>query len=367
MNLANESEVWAVVGGGNGGIATAGFLALQGRRVRLYTKSERKAKDINAKGGVELEGVINGLGRLEFATTDPHEAIAYAKNIIIVLPSNYHRDTAKRIIPHLEDGQFVLIMPEASCGAIEFRYLIEKSGKKVDVVVGATCNLPYVARSNGSCKCTIMGVKNEVNVAALPASCNDIFINQFKSAFPMFKVCENIIKTSLDNLNAMVHPGPILLNLARVENGGGTKYEHYNDGFTPSVVSLLDKMDAERISIAKAFSLTQRTIKRTVIDMYGCGDESMSLIEVLHNNSSYKGVMLAQSIRERFVLEDVPYSLVAMSSLGKIAGVPTPCIDAVILIYKAILGDELDEGRTLKNLGLEGISKEDFLMYVNGK
>jgi hypothetical protein len=41
-------------------------------------------------------------------------------------------------------------------------------------------------------------------------------------------------------------------------------------------------------------------------------------------------------------------------------------MSAVCTIGRAILGDELDEGRTLRNLGIEGMTVEQILKYVNG-
>ena len=57
--------------------------------------------------------------------------------------------------------------------------------------------------------------------------------------------------------------------------------------------------------------------------------------------------------------------LVPLHALGKVAGVPTPCMDAIITIGRAMMGDEMDEGRTSNALGLDGMTKEQFLNYVN--
>lgn len=75
--------------------------------------------------------------------------------------------------------------------------------------------------------------------------------------------------------------------------------------------------------------------------------------------------MIDDTIHTRYVIEDIPYSLVPLCSLGALAGVPTPCMSAVCTIGKAILGDELDEGRTLRNLGLENMSVDQFLEYIS--
>ena len=57
-------------------------------------------------------------------------------------------------------------------------------------------------------------------------------------------------------------------------------------------------------------------------------------------------------------VEDVPMSLVPISELARIAGVPTPNIDAVIQLTSSIYQrDFRAEGRCAKNLGIEGMSK----------
>ena len=54
-------------------------------------------------------------------------------------------------------------------------------------------------------------------------------------------------------------------------------------------------------------------------------------------------------------LQTVPY----FSELGRIAGVPTPNIDAVIQLTSSIYGKDFRaEGRCARNLGIEGMSKE---------
>ena len=118
---------------------------------------------------------------------------------------------------------------------------------------------------------------------------------------------------------------------------------------------------------AKAYGVEQRTLKRTYIDMYQCGDDSMPLWRLIQNNDGYIGIMNVKSLKERYVLEDIPFSLVAISALGQVAGVPTPCIDAVCTLGYGILGKDLEIGRTAKNLGIDHMTKDDLLSYVTGQ
>ncbi|MPN15544.1 Opine dehydrogenase [bioreactor metagenome] len=175
-----------------------------------------------------------------------------------------------------------------------------------------------------------------------------------------------MLETSIDNLNAMMHAGPMLLNTSRIEAQPHVDYEYYHQGITASVGKFVETMDQERIAIAKELGFHQRTVCAEYIDMYSCGDETTPLYQLVRNNPGYEGIMCAKTLRTRYVLEDIPYSLVPLSVLGKVVGVPTPCMDAIITIGRAIMGDEMDAGRTEEALGLTGMAKDSLLNYIYG-
>ena len=84
------------------------------------------------------------------------------------------------------------------------------------------------------------------------------------------------------------------------------------------------------------------------------------MYEILSQNEDLHGIKGQKSLETRYLMEDVPCSLVALQTLGRIAAVPTPCIDAMIIVGRTLVPGMI-EGRTVKNLGLEGISKEEFI------
>lgn len=359
-------EVWTIIGGGHGGQTFAGHMALLGKRVRLYTHSKEKSDLINKSKEIRLEHAISGVGKLEFATSDMKLAISGATHIIIVLPSIWHNDVEIQMIPYLEDGQFILILPEASCGALSFRKLLIEHGCKKNVIIGAGCDLPYATRSLSPCVCHVHGIKNNVKIAALPSKNNELLKHAFCDSFPYFTICKNVIETSLDNRNALMHPAPVLLNISRIEANPPQSYEYYLEGITPSICNLIEAMDEEINNIAISYGVSHRKIKSNYIEMYGCGDDTMSLCEIIRNNKGYIGIENAKSVRVRNVLEDVPYSLEAIRTLAEISKVETPCINSVISIWKAILKTVLGQGRTVKQLGLNGIDKNGLLKIING-
>ena len=55
------------------------------------------------------------------ASTDIEKVMEGTEIILIVLPSLYHKDMAKKMSPYLKDGQYVVLNPNASLGTVEFR------------------------------------------------------------------------------------------------------------------------------------------------------------------------------------------------------------------------------------------------------
>ena len=57
---------FAVIGAGHGGKAMAAYLALKDYMVNLYNRTYSKIEPIVKMKGIELEGEVNGFGRLNY-------------------------------------------------------------------------------------------------------------------------------------------------------------------------------------------------------------------------------------------------------------------------------------------------------------
>jgi opine dehydrogenase len=358
-------RTWAIIGGGNGGQAMAGHLALLGERVRLFDVFSDTVDAIGRQGGIKVTGAVNGFGPLEFATTDMGQAMEGADVVMIVLPSIYHEEVGKKCIEHLRDGQIVFLHPEASCGALAFKKLLAEAGNTADVTIGAANTLLYSTRILTPGTVDIFGVKHSLYMAALPASRGTRLEETIGSVFPNFVLCPNVLYTSISNNNAMMHPAPTLLNVARIE--AGQDYLYYTEGITPSIGAFVERMDEERIALGGAYGFVMKTLRKSYLDMYNSGDmsDSDSLSALCKKVVAYREIKAQKTLRTRYIFEDVPYSLVALQSLAKVAGVSTPCIDAVVQLAHGMLRGELDEGRTCEALGIAGMTKAGLLRYVS--
>lgn len=360
------SKTWAILGGGNGGQAMAGHLSILGEAVRIYDVVPATVDALNQKGGIQVHHAMEGFGKLEFATGDIGTAMDGADIVMMVLPSIYHESMAKKMVPYLRDGMVVLLHPEASCGAIAFRKVMDDMGCTAKIVLGAAGTLLYSTRIQSHGDVYIYGIKSDVPMAALPASDNQKLTAAISTVLPSFKAVKNVLVTSIGNINAMMHPAPMLLNTARIEADPFVPYEYYHQGLTPSVGKYVEAMDQERIAVAAHLGITLRSIREDYVAMYQCGDKDTPLYQLCKNNPGYEGIMTASTLATRYVLEDIPYSLVAIQALAHTAGVATPCIDAIVQLGRTLLGDKMDEGRTAPALGIDHMDREALLQYVEG-
>lgn len=356
-----EKLRWAILGGGNGGQSLSGHLSLMGFSVRLYDIFPDTVKAINKQGGIAVDGAVEGFGKIEFATTNIAEALDSADIVMIVAPALAHRTIAEHCAPNLVDGQIIFIHPGATCGALEFRKVLEDEGCGAKVIIAEANSLLYACRSPKPGQASIFGIKKELMVAALPANENENVVKMLNAAFPQMYAGTNVMETSLSNPNAMMHPAPTLLNTSLIESGRDWLY--YWDGITPSVGAFVEEMDKERLALAHAFGLDLPSIRKWYKAAYGADGETLS--EVVKRNKAYESVKGQKTLLTRYVLEDIPMGLVPMISFGKKFGIEVIRMETIVKLGELLIGKDLTKGgRTIENLGLAEMSSEDILKFV---
>ncbi len=345
---------FAVLGAGHGGMAMAGHLALMGYRVRLFNRSEQRLMPIMAAGGIELFGVVEGIGKLEIVTANIEEAVTGADVLMVVVPANGHRYMAESVAPYLQDGQVIILNPGRTGGAFEFLQVLKERNVTKDVMLGETQTLLYACRNTNPAQVRIFGIKNSVPLAALPGNQTVDLLKIIRPAFPQFVPGDNVVKTGLDNIGAVFHPTLMVLNAARIESTRG-EFQFYFEGITNAVANVLEKIDAERVAVSAALGTKAMTAREWLYMAYDA--HGKTLYSAIKNNSGYNGIQAPATVDHRYLGEDVPMSLVPIASMGDLLGVPTPTMKHIIEL--AGIMNECDywaEGRTVERMGLANLT-----------
>ena len=358
---------YTVIGAGNGGKAMAAHLALRGFQVTLYNRTPLKVEAIKEMGGIKLEsydGGPYGFGRIHKVTSDPKEAVAEADIIMVVVPSFAHKHIAKKFAPYLQDSQIIVLNPGRTCGAIEFRKILDQNHCKVDVTVAEAETFIYASRSEGPAIARIFKIKNAVPLAALPANRTRYVLDALADAYDEFIDGINVLNTGLNNMGAIFHPALTLLNAGRIESTAG-EFQFYIDGVTPSTARVLEVLDRERVTVATSIGVHARTALEWLHMAYNVQGET--IYDAIQNQSGYYGIKAPNTLNHRYITEDVPMSLVPIASLAKRYGVSVRGIESIIRLACFVHGtDYWRSGRTLDKLGMMGLSVSELTRYVMG-
>jgi opine dehydrogenase len=361
MSILKNKKL-AVIGAGNAGHAFAGHLSKMGYGVNLFDVDSQRIELLKRTGKIKMTGIFTGEYPIELITNSIEKAISGVNVIIVILPTIYHENIARLAAPFLCDDQIVILNPGATGGALEFRAVLSREGCSADVTVAETNTMIYACRAPNVGEVHVFGMKQLVYVATLPSKNASKVIEAIQEAYPQFKAVPNVLHTSLNNTTAMVHPIPMILNAGRVESG--KSFEYYFDGFTPSVSSVVETLDSERLAIGKALGLELPSIVQWYKYRYGVKGEI--LFDTIQKVTEYTGISSPPTLNTRYLFEDIPTGLVPLAYLGKAVGVKTPIMDAAIDLGNALLHRDFRiEGRSLSKLGLSGKGIREIIEFVS--
>src|SRR5215212_1417322 len=327
----------AVLGAGNGGVASAFDFAQHGHEVALYAAEEfgENVVAVDKAGGITASGDLQGFAPVRYAGHDAAEALAGAELVLVVGPAYSTEPLAASAALHLPDGAAVLICPGSCAGAIAFK---RAAGLELDddrYVVGETSTLPYAVRVTEPGVINVfLKLTTGVYLAGLPRSATDRLHGLVKDVWPAVEKADSVFQTTLQNGNPVIHPAVTLLNAGLLERTGGG-FLFYEEGVTDGVGRLIEAVDRERIAIATRLGLT-------ILSEPAIGVRQGYMLEENYSTGystapGFLGIAAQSELDHRYLTEDVGYSLVFLTDLAGRLGVPTPVMDAVITTASVVL------------------------------
>jgi len=357
---------YTVIGAGHGGKAMAAHLAIMDFEVTLFNRTPENIEMIKARGGISLESYETGprgFGKLSLITSDIKKALENADVIMIVVPAFAHREVAILIAPYLRDGQIIIVHPGRTLGALEILHELHEQNCTAQVHVAETQTFIYASRSDGPAQARIFRIKDAVPLAAIPATHTEYVLSVITSAYPQFVDGINTLHTGMNNIGAIFHPTITMFNAGWIESTSG-KFQFYLDGVTPTVARIMEVLDRERVTVASALGVRATTAREWLKMAYNATGEN--LFEAIHNQPGYRGINAPSSLNNRYITEDVPMSLVPITSLGQHYGVSVRGMDSLIrLSCIAHRTDYWRRGRMIEKLGIAHLSVDELTRYVN--
>lgn len=365
--MEKRIESVAVLGAGHGGFAAAADLTARGLQVALHARNPQRLEAIRERGGIEARGVASGVFMPALLTTDVAEAVRGAQLVMLVVPSVAHQHYAGQLAPLLNPELPVFLNPGHTGGGLHFVHELRRAGYRAPVRTCETVTLTYISRKEGPATIGIYSYTKQLGFAAFPGRHAEALFALAHPLYPETVLRSSVLETALTNMNAVFHPPGMLMNTGWIESTGGD-FLFYAQGMTEGVGKVVSAIDAERVAIADALGVPVITFLEA---FYRAGlttkeaMESGSVARACRESAPNRTIRSPQSLDHRYVHEDVGFGLVPFSALGRLAGVPTPAIDAHIYLLSQATGiDYASTGLGLDKLGLEGKQPEALQRYL---
>jgi len=343
----------AVLGGGNGAYAAAADLSQQGHEVRFWRRDAealRNSKTITLKDA-EGERTVT----IASVSPDIGEAVRDAELIVMPDPAFTQSDNAKRLAPHLADGQ-VVFLPPGSFGSYVMARIVRDAGNRADFAFAETGTLPWLTRKHGPTTAAITARATRLPTGVYPARAHDRAFAILKKAFPSVETVEDALSAALMNAGPIIHPPLIFMNAGPLEHF--ERWDIHKEGTQPAIRRVTDALDAERVTVREA--LGYKAPHFPLVDHYRAdGDEWMYgrrvHTKLTDSKDWHEHIVLTE---HRYMREDVEYGLAFLVSVCEWARVPCPVARGLLALGSAVMGRDLRaRGRTLENLGLAGLSR----------
>lgn len=322
-----------VIGNGTLSLSVAAQVAQKG--------DETVYVDVSGEYGLEIDNFeVNVVGVEEYSAlikkvTKNFDSVKYADVIIIAVTASKHQVVLENILPFLHNGQTVVFFP-ACFGAMNFMKAIK--GMNLDITVCEAVSFLYVCSQPDAATINVQAIKNSMKISVSPEEKTDETLSVLSDWFKGLIPAKNFLETSLDNMNITLHPLPVLLNIGAIEKNEKDFY-HYTQGVTQTVGKLMEMIDEERMNIGKSLGVKLTSAYDQLVEYYG----ERNLPSMTEYISSPKGPytdVKGFGLNSRYITEDVPYLLVAASSIAKCCSVETPVIDLTIKLASVIMGTD---------------------------
>lgn len=349
-----------VIGGGSVGIASASDFAEAGHYVTLFDLEHHGGalREIMKHGQIHREGYgPTGNVASPYITFDAQKALDSTEFIFIAAVANRHQELCETIAPYLRDGQVVCFL-NGNCSSILLKRMMGSKKLLVGETVGSYASVRY--RGNGNIWYA-GSVPSPKAVSAFPSQDNEAFVKAVFDVYPCVAYPEasvkNVIEAALNAPNVAVHLVASVVNVAAMERS--SDFRLYRDGLSPAVVKLISAVERERDAVFDAFG-------------YRGGSFAAMMEDCLHFEKAPKphleGFRLTtgpSGVTHRYITEDAFAGNSLLASMGELCGVQTPIIRACIHLASELNGiDFYNDGVTLDNLGLSGLSVEQINEYL---
>ncbi len=344
-----------IVGSGNSASALACYLRHLGYAPVMFVRNETRARRLSELKKIQASGELVGEFEIEVVTC-PQELCQNCGIIFFTTQANDYIDVAERLAPFLGSPHRLILFSSKFAGSLEVSFFLQTQGVNGVTVLETDALFACRAESVGSV--WIRGIKKWTLYSGGINSLTERNRGLLESFFPGLQPAQNVIQRGLTDFGALAHPLTVLLNMNDIDRK--RSFLFYYEGYTEKTVALLESMERDFGRVAEAYGTSLIPAQELLNRYYGCN--TSSLLEAMRTVPNYRFSQSPDRVDSRYLQEDVPYTLIPVRQLARIAGIDTPMLDAVVTMASAVTGQDFEgRGRTLARLGWAGLSHQEIL------
>jgi len=332
----------AILGAGSGGLALASYLKDRKIDFTIWDRSIDKIKQLKKDNniltinGPEIDSK-KGL-QLDCLTNDLKSTIENNKYFFIITPGIAHEDIPEKIKNYISEKKVFILMPGRTYGGVAFKERLGDAKKFVDVY--ETQTILHASRLKENIL-DIFGEKKDIYYSAFEGS-NEEDKEFLKKIIPKMEYVDNYYTVTLNNVGAMLHPLPAVLNISRIEHK--EPYFHYGKGISPLISNFIEGMDQERKKICEV--LGAKFISTHYWLELEYGSKGRDLYESIQNNNSYSKIKGPEDIKHRYIFDDLITGLVPLYKTAVKHHICVKKIEAFLKFASFLFNyDFIEEGR----------------------
>jgi len=236
-------------------------------------------------------------------TDSLEELIQCAQYIFIVTPAKVHEEIAFLLEDLLDPDYHVIILyPGRTYGSLAFynnmRFKFDKIYETQTIL--HACRLEY---NN-----LIIRGRKEFVFYSTPFTASQEQLDFIGEIFPDLKFDRDYPGITLNNMGALLHPIPLVLNGTRVESG--EEFDFYSDGLTNKVIDYIYKVQAEKKAVMQQLKCNYIPLYRWLNMMYNV--DGANLKKSVNKIKAYRGLAAPITLNHRYIFDDIITGLVPL-------------------------------------------------------
>lgn len=180
---------------------------------------------------------------------------------IFVVGVSYHvacpaigGDRARAITPYLTDGQIINFQAYCYWPCLRVANYLKRMGKKNVTLSESPVMVHYCQTKDGYVTSRLL--RKGVHFAAFPSERSQEVFDILNPIFPSFQLAKNVLQTSFENINMLVHPAIELLDISSFDRAEKReKVGFYRLGNTVHTAALTEALDRERETVCQAYDV----------------------------------------------------------------------------------------------------------------